>query len=334
MAFIVAVLLSFIPAFFYSFILYWLDRYEKEPIWLISGAFAWGAFVSTIGALILSIIFQTGIYLFTGSEGLTNVAGAVIIAPLVEESLKGIAVLLVFLIFQQEFDSVLDGIVYAGIVGLGFAATENVLYLFFMGYQEDGLGGMLALFFLRVILGAWGHAVYTSLIGVGVAVARLHHSPLVKVGALFAGWAAAVMLHALHNAMATFLAGALGIGGLAVMLLVDWTSWAFMFGIIVWAIFREGKHIRHYLREEVEQGIISPDQYRVAYSTVQQTRARFNALLSGRRRTTSQFYQICAELAQKKHQLATLGEERGNSAAIVHLRQELARRAPSVPAHG
>ena len=47
------------------------------------------------------------------------------IAPIIEESLKGLAVLLVFLLFRKEFDSILDGIVYAAITALGFAATEN-----------------------------------------------------------------------------------------------------------------------------------------------------------------------------------------------------------------
>jgi RsiW-degrading membrane proteinase PrsW (M82 family) len=331
MAFVAAVLLSFIPALFYCFILYWLDRYEKEPLKLIIAAFFWGAVVSTIGAIILGLIFEGGIYLLTGSEALTNVAGTVVVAPLVEESLKGFAVLLIFWMFRHEFDSVLDGIVYAGMVGLGFAATENVLYLFFAGYQEEGWVGLIMLFVLRVILGAWGHAVYTAFIGIGVAQSRLSKNAFVSLAAPIIGWMVAVFAHALHNGMAVFLGGMLGLGGLVAMLLIDWLSWALMFAIIVGALNREHHWITRYLREEVERGVISQEQYEVARSTWAQTAARFKGFFSGRRRLIRQFYQLCAELAQKKHQLDTFGEEGGNSAAVERLRAELAQMAPGVP---
>ncbi len=330
-AFIVAVLLSFGPAFVYSWFLYWLDRYEKEPHGLILGAFTWGAIVSTIGAIILGGLLQEGVYLLTASEPLAEISGIVLIAPLVEESLKGLAVLLIFWVFKHEFDSVLDGIVYAGIVGLGFAATENVLYLYFLGYLDTGWDGLLALFVLRVLLGAWGHAVYAAFIGVGVALARLSTSWLVKLAAPFLGWVLAVLAHALHNAMAVFLAGSLGLGGYVAMLLIDWASWVVMFLIILGAIAHEKKWITRYLREEVERGLISQEQYNTARSVWAQTGARFRGLFRGRRRTTRQFYQLCAELAQKKHQLDVFGEERGNSRIINNLRSQIARLAPQVP---
>jgi RsiW-degrading membrane proteinase PrsW (M82 family) len=328
-AFVVAIVLSFVPAFFYSWILYWLDRYEREPLLLVAGVFIWGAIISTIGAIILGLIFEGTIFLLTGSEALVNISGSVIIAPLVEESLKGFAVLLVFWLFRHEFDSMLDGMVYGGIVGLGFAATENVLYLL-SSYAEEGWSGLFLLFVLRVILGAWGHAVYTSFIGIGIAIARLNRNPLIKLLAPIVGWGIAVLAHALHNAMAVFLATSLG--GIAALFLVDWTSWLVMFGIIVWAIAYERRWIRYYLREEVASGLITRQQYELAQSTWGQTGVRFRALLRGRRRITARFYQLCAELAQKKHQHALFGEERNNTATIGQLRSQIARLSPHVTA--
>lgn len=326
---IAAILLSFLPAFFYGRILYWLDRYEKEPFWLITGAFIWGAVIATLGAIFFGLILQVGVYLLTSSEVLSNVVGTVIIAPLVEESLKGIAILLIFLLFKSEFDSILDGIVYAGIVGLGFAATENVLYLL-SSYQESGWEGLWALFVLRVILGAWGHAVYAAFIGIGIGITRLTTNSFLKIVAPIGGWMMAVFVHAVHNGMAVFLGGTLGLGGLVALLIVDWLSWIVMFFIIVWAISRERRWIAEYLHEEVQNGLITPEQYRVAQSSWAQTRARFRALFVGRRRTIGAFYQMLAELAQKKHQLAIHGEERGNSARIRQLRQDIAQLAPSI----
>jgi RsiW-degrading membrane proteinase PrsW (M82 family) len=324
-AFLLALALSFIPAFFYAMIVYWLDRFEKEPRRLLVGAFLWGAFVATTGAIIFSLILQAGVFLVTESELFVELTGTTVIAPLVEESLKGLAVLLVFLIFQHEFDSVLDGMVYAAITALGFAATENVLYLL-GAYMEGGIGDMLFLFVLRVILGGWGHAVYTAFIGIGLAIARLSPNFFVSLVAPIVGWMIAVALHALHNAMAVFLIGSLGLGGLAATLLVDWTTWAIAFAVVIWEIRRERRWIVTYLEEEVEQGTLSLEQYHTARSVRAQFQAR--AQSGSRRRQTNRFYELCAELAQKKRQFFHHGEERGNSATIEKLRAELRELSP------
>ena len=93
-----------------------------------------------------------------------------------EETLKGLAVLVVFLVFRREFDSVLDGIIYAGVAALGFAATENAYYIYTYGYQESGWSGLLSLTFIRVILVGWQHPFYTAFFGIGLAVARLNRN--------------------------------------------------------------------------------------------------------------------------------------------------------------
>jgi hypothetical protein len=101
-------------------------------------------------------------------------------------------------------------------------------------------------------------------------------------------------------------------------------GWAVALGLVIWAIFRERRWMSSYLQEEVALGTISPEQYRVACSIRAQLSAR------ARGRTFRQFYSACAELAQKKHQLATLGEERGNSARVSALRASLAQLSPAV----
>jgi hypothetical protein len=87
-------------------------------------------------------------YIFTGSEGAADRTTS-IVAPIVEEFLKGLAVVIVFFIFYKEFDSILDGIIYGGIVGLGFAATENTIYIYRNGYLDGGWGGLFLLAFIR-----------------------------------------------------------------------------------------------------------------------------------------------------------------------------------------
>ena len=62
----------------------------------------------------------------------------VLVAPLVEESLKGLAVLLIMWLLRAEFDDVRDGIVYGALVGLGFSISEYGLYLARQSLQMDG----------------------------------------------------------------------------------------------------------------------------------------------------------------------------------------------------
>lgn len=321
MPFVAAVLVSFIPAFIYAWWIYWLDHYEKEPKLLLGGVFVWGAVVAAGGAFIINTIFGVGVYLITESEMAADMVTGSIIAPLSEEILKAPAVLLIFVIFRHEFDSVLDGIVYAGIAALGFAATENVLYIYERGFLEDGWEGFWVVFVLRVIFGAWNHAFYTAFTGIGLAVARLSRNVLVKLGAPLLGFALAVFTHSLHNTIAGLASDE---GGLLAVFAVDWFGWLFMGAIILFALRRERNWIREQLREEVAAGLLSEGQYQVATSALRRTGALLTALGRGRYRATRQFYHLCTELAYTKHQRAKLGDQRGNDAALVTaLRQQV-----------
>jgi protease PrsW len=324
--FSLSVLFGFLPMFFLAAVIYWLDRYEKEPKRLLGGVFSWGAIVAVIGALVLQIMLGQGVLMLTGSAALEEIAGSSLFAPVTEEILKGLAVLLVFLFFRHEFDSILDGIVYASITALGFAATEDVLY-YFSAYMEEGLGGLMVLVLLRFVIFGWQHAFFTSFTGIGLAIARLNHNPLIKIGAPLAGLSIAIFIHSLHNSLLTFLHGMVG---LAAAIFVAWTGWLFLFLFIVWLIYREKTWLEEYLREEVALNVITPEQYRAACSPLGQSRARMAAIKKGSFRTTVHFFQLCAELSHKKRQLATMGEESGNSGFIQSLREELKRVSQAV----
>src|SRR3990172_3444384 len=100
--------IGFTTALFFASILYWLDRYEKEPILLLGGVFLWGAIIAAGSAFIINTFLGLGVYVFTNSTVASDLATGSLIAPIVEESLKGLAILVVFLVFLREFDSVLD----------------------------------------------------------------------------------------------------------------------------------------------------------------------------------------------------------------------------------
>lgn len=306
-------------------VIFWTDRYEKEPVRLIGGVFLWGAIFAAGAAFLINSLAGAGIYLVTLSEAASNLATGALIAPLVEETLKGLAVLFVFLALRREFDSILDGIVYAAIVALGFAATENAYYIFKQGYLENGYAGLLWLVFVRVVLVGWQHPFYTAFIGIGLAISRLSRKALVWVVAPIAGWMVAIYLHAAHNALASVLSG---IEGLAFATFYDWGGWFFMVLFVLWAIYREKLWISQHLQEEVRLGLITPAQYHVACSAWAQGWTRISALFKGRYQVTSRFYQTCAELAHKKQQLLAVGEETNNSGLIEALRADLRSLSP------
>lgn len=320
MAFLVAVLLSFGPAIACAATVYWLDRYEKEPKVLIGAVFSWGAIVATLGAIVAQTFLGGVMELLEASAEAAELVGGSVFAPVTEESLKGLALLLVFWMVRRELDSILDGIVYAATVALGFAATENVLYLFGES-MESGWGGLFGLFFLRVVLGAWDHAVYTSFIGVALAMARLSRSAALKWVLPPIGWGLAVGTHSLHNTLAAFAAETPESGVL--MFLIDWSGWAFFALLVLWCILREKRMLGRHLAEEVQLGWMTPEQYRTAMSGRARARARLRAAFSGRLAATRRFYELCGELAHKKNQLARYGEEDGNAAVIDGLRREL-----------
>ncbi|MBI4761073.1 MAG: PrsW family intramembrane metalloprotease [Chloroflexota bacterium] len=324
MALLGAFFFGFVPMFVFAAFVYWLDRYEKEPKLLLGAAFLWGVVIAGGGAYILNTAFGIGVYLFTGSEAAADFSTTSIIAPIIEETLKGLAVLMVFLIFRSEFDSVLDGIVYGGITAMGFAAIENVLYIYRNGFQEAGWEGFWTLVIIRVVLVGWMHPFFTAFTGIGLAVARISRNTLVKIIAVPAGYTVAVLLHSFHNTFSSVIGGG---GGFILGLLADYAGYAFMLGFIIWMITHERNVLKRQLAEEVTSGAISQNQYNTAISFFQ-AGAHLSALSAGNFRATKRFYQLLGELAHKKEQLQKHGEERGNSRIIEQLRTELAQLAP------
>lgn len=127
--------------------------------------------------------------------------------------------------------------------------------------------------------------------------------------------------------MAVFLSGW---GGLLIGSAIDWTGWLFMFGIIIWATWREQQYLKTYLAAEVQAKTITPAHFRTASSAWLQTFARIAAVFSGKYVKTARFYQLCGEYAHKRQQIARLGDESGNVAILQKLRTEMAQLAPLV----
>jgi RsiW-degrading membrane proteinase PrsW (M82 family) len=321
--FLAACLGAFLPALFFAVVIYALDRYEQEPWYLVLSAFVWGAVIAVIFALISQLLVVLVLAAVTGGEEslALEIFQASGVAPVTEEIFKGVAVLLLALVLRREFDSLADGIVYGAMVGFGFAATENVLYLLGAGFEE-GLFGLAVLFFLRVIVFGLNHAFFTSLTGIGVAAGRLARRGSVRLLAPLAGLAAAIGFHAVHNLGATLTQRSLAFLGMS--LVADWTGILGVFALLLIALSAERRWMRRYLEDEVAGGTLSAEQYARALSARRRSTAVLAALgrgdLAGWHRA-QRFYRLCSELAQKKYQCAELGDP--YEADVERLRQEL-----------
>lgn len=326
---ILSVLFGFVPMLVFAYVVYWTDRYEKEPILLLGGVFLWGAIIAAGAAFIVNSFLGLGVYLFTGSQAFTELSTSTAFAPVIEESLKGVACLLVFLFFRHEFDSILDGIVYAAITAIGFAATENVYYIYTYGFQENGVSGIIWMFFVRVILVGWQHPFYTAFIGIGLAVSRLNRSLLIKIIAPLIGWGVAIFTHSMHNTISSIFQG---LESLVIGMVYDWSGWIAMVIFVIWALYREQRWIITQLREEVSMGVITLTQYQTACSARSQTTARLKTIFTRQYHLIDRFYLTTAELAYKKQQASSLGEQEGNQSEIDRLRAELGQLSPQISA--
>lgn len=281
-------------------VLLWLDQNEPEPVPYLVFAVAWGATVAAVVALVLN---SAGVE-FLRQYGQKDVAiGAVFIAPWVEEAAKGAGVALLALRRRREFDGVVDGLVLAGLCGLGFAFVENVLY-FGRAYTETvaehgtfgGLGAVGAVFVLRGLGAPFAHPMFTAAIGLGFGVAASTDRPRVRVAAPVIGYLCAVALHTLWNLSA---AGGLA-GFLVVYGLVMVPLFAAYVGLMIWARRREGRVVAQWLPEYGMAGWFSLDEVARLASMHERRRALVAAgRYGGRvgRRATRKFQHIATELA-------------------------------------
>lgn len=306
------------PTLIYAGIVHWFDRYEKEPFRLIILAFLWGAIPAAVLSLVVEIILDAPLAVLSTASA--EVLSSTAVAPFVEETTKGLALLGLFFFRRCEFDNVLDGIVYGALVGLGFAMTENFIY-FTNAFHEGGYGQLTFVILMRSFVFGLNHALYTSVSGAGLGYARTSRSCWKRLAMPVIAFSAGVGLHIFHNLFATLaeqrvFALLIGFAG-------DWAAVLAVFVIVALAWRDEKKWIAEELRSEVELGILSTDEYAMTISYRKRLRAQLGALLSDslrRARALSRLSQLATELAFKKHQARIHGLSGPESQMMEELR--------------
>jgi RsiW-degrading membrane proteinase PrsW (M82 family) len=296
--FIVGFILAILPVPLLVSLVLMLDRLEPEPWRALVFAFMWGAGVAVLGALLLN---TAGYELLTkpvfGDRG--ELVTASIGAPLVEESLKG-AVLFGFLWFRRhELDGLTDGIIYAAMVALGFAMMENIGYYMRAVDQHN----LEAVFIMRGLISPFGHPLFTSMTGLGVAYAALHRGSA-RVAAPIAGLCGAMILHGTWNFSTAF-----GLGGLTVAYGIDF---CILVGLIL-IVTRERRQtvrlIRLHLPMYASTGLVTPQDVHMLGNIGLRRRARQWARMAGGSGAARAMgdYQLAATELALLHQRAERG---------------------------
>jgi RsiW-degrading membrane proteinase PrsW (M82 family) len=263
---------------------------------MLATAFFWGALVATFFAFLFNTIAAAIVGQLTQDETAGSIFAAVVAAPIFEETGKAFIVFLFFFWKKDEFDGVVDGIVYSALVGLGFAMTENIQY-YGKAVAEEGGGGLTLTLFIRGVMAPFSHPFFTSLTGIGLGLARQSRNAAIKIITPIVGLLMAISMHAIWNGSA-----ALG-GGVVFLLayaLIMFPAFVIVLVVLGLALRREGQIVREFLLPDLEGGLLTRIEYDQLGSIRGRLGSSFNALSQkgvGTWRTRRKFNQLASELA-------------------------------------
>ncbi len=237
-------LAAIIPMSFYLFLIWKMDKYDREPVKLVLANYLWGAIGAIILAVIGSIILTSFLQVFIRDEFGVDILSAVIIAPFVEEITKGIFLLIT--ISSRKFDNLTDGIVYGGAIGLGFGMTENFLYFI---SNTGNFSDWISLVLVRTLFSGVMHLVSTATLGAFLGLSKFMVKPIrIFFGIL--GLSLAMLIHSLWNLFVSF-ESTLFLGFIFMI-----ASVVIFFGVFKLSLRNERRLIFNELYEEAEFGII------------------------------------------------------------------------------
>jgi protease PrsW len=301
--------LGILQAVIYLLFIRAIDLYEREPLRYVIPVFIWGFAVATTVSLVFNTLFQLTLSSVT-SVKTASFLTAVVEAPVVEECTKGAALLLIFFISYLarrrsglvEFAGVMDGVVYGSAVGFGFSIAEDLLYGLQFGPET---------YIVRRIFGGFAHASFTSLTGIGIGLIPWVDNRALKVILPVLGLCGAILLHAAFNFTATVFGPVAYLVLLCVILV-------YIVIIIVWLAI-ERRAIRDELRDEVQAGTITSQEYAIIPTYFRRTGYYLGLLFTGRLRTwfrIRKLHSTAVDLAIAKR----LARRRGSPGSIDRVR--------------
>jgi hypothetical protein len=195
---------------------------------------------------------------------------------------------------RDEFDDVVDGIVYGAAVGFGFNFMESIAYMTHvyavLAPEGAGAAGALLQWYWRQVVGLFfGHATYTALIGAGLGIARQLPRASQRVPVIASGFLAAIAAHFAWDAWQPFVL--VGARSPLAQILLDHVRYLLMVGpftavllvLLAMGLQLEGSALTRHLEEEAVsgRGAVRPEEVEVLMSPRQRFAARMSALARG-----------------------------------------------------
>jgi RsiW-degrading membrane proteinase PrsW (M82 family) len=298
---------------------WFVDRYDREPLHTVVGVFLWGG----AGASLLAVLIVGFLERLLAGAAITPspyLTGAVIV-PAVEELAKGLGIAAVILL-SRDFDNPTDGFVYGTAAGLGFAVTENYLYTTAAGGNPaSDIRTILTLVVGRTLLSAGIHAVSSGTLGGMLGYALLSRQRLARMARAGTGTALAVLIHGGWNATLMAVGPLSPSGAPRLWLLVVPCVYAAFVLILLGFLRSEQTIIKRQLQEEVELGLLPPWVVEI----VPYYRRRLKSDWWPARRERAVIARLLTRLAFRKQALSTLAPRDASlpSLEVVKIRQRL-----------
>ncbi|BCL80316.1 FHA and PrsW-protease domain-containing protein [Ktedonobacteria bacterium brp13] len=262
-------LVPVIAALGISVLVSFVDRYEREPWYLRLAAFFWGAIIAIPPTVFIEQSLEVLRPMLLGSSN-SNILNALFTglnAGVTEETVKGLGVMLLFIVLRDEFDNVTDGIVYGALIGAGFAMVENILY--FAGSPKT----FLFLLVSRIVLGWLNHSTFTICFGAALGYIRHTRVRWQHIVIPLLGYLVSVSLHTVFDFVNSY-ANALAlnnpdnvtivrfsmlasIGDYILLLMVQ----VVIIFILIKSLAHEASIIREFLTSEVSSGTVYVEEY-------------------------------------------------------------------------
>jgi RsiW-degrading membrane proteinase PrsW (M82 family) len=279
---IAALTIPIIPVVGIFLLVNFIDRYEREPWFLLLAAFLWGAIIAIPPALFIERNIDNILQnmLDPNTNELLRVALQGLNAGITEETIKGLGLLLLFFVLRDEFDDVVDGIVYGALIGAGFAMVENFRY-----FALDSKNFLVFLIVGRIILGWLGHSTFIACFGAALGYVRYTRVRWKQILIPLLGFLIAVGLHSFFDfvdfqasAAIRSSAGNAEIVNFALIAIVGnylppFLAQIGLLYILIKALAHETAIIREFLAVEVSNNIVTVGEYALLQNSFQRTKA-------------------------------------------------------------
>ncbi len=285
---VAALTIPIIPVVGIFLLVNFMDRYEHEPWYLRLSAFLWGAIIAIPPALFIEgnvdRILQNLLDPNTTNEVL-RVALQGLNAGITEETIKGLGLLLLFFVLRDEFDDVVDGIIYGALIGAGFAMVENFRY-----FALDSKNFLVFLIVGRIILGWLGHSTFIACFGAALGYVRYTRVRWKQIVIPLLGFLIAVGMHSFFDFVDFQASAAIRNSGgnqavvnFALIAIVGnylppFLAQIGLLYILIRGLAHETALIREFLAVEVSNGIVTVGEYALLQNSFQRTRAERQVL--------------------------------------------------------